>query len=132
MENRKSFPKFAGMKAKPFVIGLLVLLALAACAPKNNDDAVETWRAASLQITVSPELSAIDSLMWRQPDSALMRLIPYFDTCGDVSRNLSANINDTLVGDVSRNVSTSGMTPGTYVLRLINGDNVMTQKIVIR
>ena len=81
MGNRKSFPKFAGMKAKPFVIGLLVLLALAACAPKNNDDAVETWRAASLQTTVSPELSAINSLMWRQPDSALARLIPYFDTC---------------------------------------------------
>ena len=35
-------------------------------------------------------------------------------------------------GDVSGNVSTSGMTPGTYVLRLINGENVMTQKIVIR
>ena len=29
----------------------------------------------------SPELSAIDSLMWRQPDSALACLIPYFDTC---------------------------------------------------
>ena len=35
-------------------------------------------------------------------------------------------------GDVSRNVSTSGMTSGVYVLRLINGDNVMTQKIVVR
>ena len=80
MENRKSFPKFAGMKRFGW-IGLLVLLALVACAPKNNDDAVETWRAASLQITVSPELSAIDSLMWQQPDSALARLIPYFDTC---------------------------------------------------
>lgn len=35
-------------------------------------------------------------------------------------------------GDVSRNISTSGMTPGTYILRLINVDKVMTQKIVIR
>lgn len=35
-------------------------------------------------------------------------------------------------GDSSRKVSTSGMTPGTYVLRLINDDKVMTQKIVIR
>ena len=35
-------------------------------------------------------------------------------------------------GDVSGNVSISGMTQGTYVLRLINGDNVRTQKIVIR
>ena len=35
-------------------------------------------------------------------------------------------------GLVSGNVSTNGMTPGMYVLRLINGNNVMTQKIVIR
>lgn len=28
-------------------------------------------------------------------------------------------------------VSTSEMTPGVYVLRLINGDNVKTQKIII-
>ena len=36
----------------------------------------------SLPITIaSLELSAIDSLMWRQPDSALACLIPYFDTC---------------------------------------------------
>ena len=34
-------------------------------------------------------------------------------------------------GDVSGNVSTAGMTPGVYVLRLINGDDVKTQKIVI-
>ena len=33
--------------------------------------------------------------------------------------------------DVARNVSTNGMTPGVYVLRLINGDNVRTQKMVI-
>ena len=35
-------------------------------------------------------------------------------------------------GDISGNVSTKGMTPGTYILRLIDGDNVRTQKIVIR
>ena len=34
-------------------------------------------------------------------------------------------------GDVSGNVSTNGMEPGVYVLRLINGANMMTQKIVI-
>ena len=28
-------------------------------------------------------------------------------------------------------VSTNGMVPGMYILRLINGENVMTQKIVI-
>ena len=35
-------------------------------------------------------------------------------------------------GDVSGNVSTKEMSPGTYVLRLIDGDKVRTQKIVIR
>ena len=34
--------------------------------------------------------------------------------------------------DVARNVSTSGMTPGVYVLRLIYGDDVKTQKIIIK
>ncbi len=33
--------------------------------------------------------------------------------------------------DVARNVSTDGMTPGVYVLHLLYGDNVRTQKIVI-
>ena len=31
----------------------------------------------------SPELCAIDSLLWRQPDSAIACLLPYFDSCGD-------------------------------------------------
>ena len=34
-------------------------------------------------------------------------------------------------GGQTRCVPTAGMTPGVYVLRLINGDNVRTQKIVI-
>ena len=33
--------------------------------------------------------------------------------------------------DVARNVSTNGMPAGVYVLRLINGDDVKTQKMVI-
>ena len=33
--------------------------------------------------------------------------------------------------DAERHVTTEGMTPGVYVLRLINGNNVMTQKMVI-
>ena len=64
-------------------IVLLFLLPLAfilACQ-RYDDDPVETRRATSLQITASPELSAIDSLMWRHPDSALACLLPYFDTC---------------------------------------------------
>jgi len=35
------------------------------------------------------------------------------------------------VGEHTRCVPTTGMAPGVYVLRLINGDNVRTQKIVI-
>ena len=42
---------------------------------------VEPVETPSHLITPSPELSAIDSLMWHQPDSALARLLPYFDTC---------------------------------------------------
>ena len=62
-------------------IGIVVSLFVAACA-RPDDDLVETRRATSLPpITVSPELSAIDSLMWHKPDSALACLIPYFDTC---------------------------------------------------
>ena len=34
-------------------------------------------------------------------------------------------------GDAINGVSTSELTPGVYVLRLVNGENVMTQKIVI-
>jgi len=36
-----------------------------------------------------------------------------------------------LTGDAINRVSTSGMAPGVYVLRLINGDSVRTQRIVI-
>ncbi len=35
-------------------------------------------------------------------------------------------------GDAMNRVSTSGVVPGVYVLRLINGDNVKTQKIVVK
>ena len=58
-----------------------MMLLLAACTSHKNGDAVETRRATSLPTDVSPELSAIDSLMWQRPDSALTCLLPYFDTC---------------------------------------------------
>ena len=88
------FPTFAAMKRMVW-IGIVVFLVVAACNRPDND-LVETRRATSRIEQVpepvvpeahrrvegpSPELSAIDSLMWRQPDSALARLIPYFDTC---------------------------------------------------
>ena len=58
-------------------IGMLMLglLAVAAC----------TQRAKVPEPVEGPttELCAIDSLMWRQPDSALTCLLPCFDTCID-------------------------------------------------
>ena len=51
-------------------------LFFAACARP-----VEMRHGTSLPTDMSPELSAIDSLMWQRPDSALMCLLPYFDTC---------------------------------------------------
>jgi hypothetical protein len=36
------------------------------------------------------------------------------------------------VGDVSGNVSTKGMAPGVYVLRLVTGDDVRVQKMVVQ
>ena len=68
------------MKAKLFFIGLF-LFALAACTQKPQ--VVEPVE------TPSSELVAIDSLMWRQPDSALVCLLPYFDTCSDGMSNIS-------------------------------------------
>ena len=76
-----------------FVIGLFLLLALAACNPKQ-DDSVETQNFASLQPAVSEELQSVDSLLWQQPDSALALLLPWFDTCcTDVARNVSTIYN---------------------------------------
>ncbi len=58
---------------------MLLLLALAACTSCHNDP-VETRSIASPTAIASSELISIDSLMWQQPDSALMRLLPCFDT----------------------------------------------------
>ena len=63
------------MKATRFVIGLALLLAFAAC-----HTSVETRLIASQDPMASPLLIAVDSLMWRQPDSALTLLLPWFDT----------------------------------------------------
>ncbi len=56
---------------------MMFILAVAACA-RPDDDLVETRRATSLPpTTVSPELSSIDSLIWRQPDSAFALLLQF-------------------------------------------------------
>jgi len=78
-------------------IGLLWLSLLIACnGNKQVPGPVEGPSSA---------LSAVDSLMWQQPDSALALLKDYLD-CRDVSRNVSENDNG-IQGDVSGNVSTT-------------------------
>lgn len=67
------------MKAKLFIIGLF-LFALAACVKVPEPAVAEHGRSVE---GPSPELCAIDSLLWHQPDSALACLLPYFDTCID-------------------------------------------------
>ena len=52
-----------------------MLLAMTACHTP-----VETRLIASQDPMASPLLIAVDSLMWRQPDSALTLLLPWFDT----------------------------------------------------
>ena len=65
----------------PIVLWVLVAL-LAACTSKKQVPEPVEWS--------SKELTAIDSLMWQQPDSALMRLLPWFDTCcRDAARHVS-------------------------------------------
>ena len=54
------------------------MLALTACDTTTREARRMVKRAELLADT---ELSTIDSLMWRQPDSALTRLLPCFDTC---------------------------------------------------
>ena len=69
---------FAAMKQRGLLIGWFVLLALVACHNR-----VETRHGMSLQDTLSPELLFIDSLLWHQPDSAMMHLGHYFKPNGD-------------------------------------------------
>ena len=81
------------MKRTCLIGTLLMCLAFAACH-SPNDEAVETQQVPDPQPVASPELSAIDSLMWRRPDSALLCLLPWFDTCcRDVARNVSTDYN---------------------------------------
>jgi hypothetical protein len=69
------------MKRIVLIVWVLVAL-LAACTSKKQVPEPVEWS--------SKELTAIDSLMWQQPDSALMRLLPWFDTCcRDAARHVS-------------------------------------------
>ena len=64
---------FADMKRLAIVIGIISgLVLMAACTrPSQVPELVEG---------PSPKLVAVDSLMWRQPDSALALLLPWFDS----------------------------------------------------
>ena len=51
------------------------------------------------------------------------------DVLGHVCRD--AMIASPMIASPNHRISTTGMAPGVYVLRLVNGDDVKTQKIVI-
>ena len=57
-------------------IGIVFFIVMVACT-RPDGDPVETRHGSA----AAPELSAIDSLMWQRPDSALMLLLPCLDTC---------------------------------------------------
>ncbi len=59
-------------------------------------------------------------------------IITGVETCHGASLQMVDVMGRVIVsGDAMNRVSTAGMTPGVYVLRLINGENVRTQKMVI-
>ena len=62
------------MKTKCLVIGIVMGIAFAACSPSVKVPEPEVAEQSRSIEGPSLELSAIDSLMWRQPDSALAQL----------------------------------------------------------
>lgn len=64
------------MKKRLNVISLLFLLLIFFYCGKEGKQQIEQQGSSA-----HTALAEIDSLMWRQPDSALACLIPYFDTC---------------------------------------------------
>ena len=73
---------FAGMK-RFCVIGIVVLLVFFSCTRPTKVAEPEVAELGRSVEEPSTELSAIDSLMWQRPDSALACLLPCFDTCRD-------------------------------------------------
>ena len=86
-------------------IGLLLISLLAACNGNKQVPEPEVAEHGRSIEGPSPELSTIDSLLWRQPDSALAMLQNYL-ACRDVACNVS-NANDTIIEDVAHYVSTT-------------------------
>ena len=92
------FVIFAGMKRLRWIWILVGAAILAACTSRTEQvpelAVAERSRSSEgpsgLVATSSPALSSIDSLMWQRPDSALMCLLPYFDTaCRDAVHTVS-------------------------------------------
>ena len=92
---------------KTGLIGLLLGLSFMVACTSPDDGSIETRIIASPKNKALQELSAIDSLMWQWPDSALMCLLPYFDTCRDVACNVYPENNNGDLEDLARYVSTN-------------------------
>ena len=67
----------------PCLIALILLLVWVACTPSGK--VVEPVESPSA------ELASVDSLMWLQPDSALVRLLDYFQVCTDGEHTVSTD-----------------------------------------
>ena len=88
----------------PIVLWVLVVL-LAACTPKKQVPELEVAEQSRSAEGPSEALSAIDSLMWQRPDSALTLLLPWFDDCRDVACNVYTENDNGNSEDVARYVS---------------------------
>ena len=88
----------------PIVLWALVAL-LAACTPKKQVPELEVAEQSRSVEGLSEALSAIDSLMWQRPDSALTLLLPWFDDCRDVACNVYTENDNGNSEDVARYVS---------------------------
>ena len=69
--SHRFFSIFASVKTKSLVIGIVMGIAFAACSPSVKVPEPEVAEQSRSIETPTSELRAIDSLMWRQPDSAL-------------------------------------------------------------
>ncbi len=91
---------------KRLVLIVLVLVALlAACTPKKQVPELEVAEQSRSAEGPSEALSAIDSLMWQRPDSALTLLLPWFDDCRDVACNVYTENDNGNSEEVARYVS---------------------------
>ena len=91
-----------------WVIGLILASFLASCTSALKDTGTEVAEHGRMAEGTSYTLASIDSLMWRQPDSALALLLPYYDTCcRDVACNVYPENSNDNSEDVARYVSTA-------------------------